>query len=268
MSLFRLPPFQPWMHGALALATLLSTFFTFQVTFGGAGHGRLGSALFALALLPRGPLSDEGRAVVHVGLVWWLGPLLFFSAWGMPNEGGYAIASLPVAALVFSRAFELPRSRVVLAGAALLLLAQCAHSYRDITGWKELHRFAKRDQRIEALAAALPEGGTVLSFDPLHQPAHIDLVGVREIDLLYLIRRAQLDGQPEAAILDEVSSWLDGVVLHGQPPRVFDVSYRTWPLEGTGFESLLDPIEAAIAKRFQPVPIEGSRWPLVRLEVR
>lgn len=230
--------------------------------------GLLLAALFALALAPRRPLSDEGRAVVRVGLVWWLGPLLFFSAWGMPNEGGYAVASLPVAALVLSRAFELPRNRVVLAGAVLLLFLQCAYSYRDITAWKELHRFAKRDQRIEALAAALPKGGTVLSFDPLHQPAHIDLVGVREIDLLYLIRRAQLDGQPEAAILDEVTSWLDGAVLQGQAPRVFDVSYRTWPLEGTGFETLVAPIEAAIAKRFQPVPIEGSGWPLVRLEPR
>lgn len=51
MSLLRLPPFKPWMHGALALATLGSTFITFQLTFGGAGHGVQGSALFAVALL-------------------------------------------------------------------------------------------------------------------------------------------------------------------------------------------------------------------------
>ena len=51
MALFRLPTFRPWMHGALALATWGSTFFTFQLTFGGAGHGVAGSALFATALL-------------------------------------------------------------------------------------------------------------------------------------------------------------------------------------------------------------------------
>ncbi|MBI1381612.1 MAG: hypothetical protein GC161_11070 [Planctomycetaceae bacterium] len=230
--------------------------------------GALLAVLFALAVVPRGPLSREGRAVVRVGLVWWLGPLVFFSAWGMPNEGGYAVASLPVAALVLSRAFELPRARVVLATAALLLVAQCAHSYRDITAWRELHRFAKRPQRIEALAAALPEGGTVLSFDPLHQPAHIELNRVREVDLLYLIRRAQLDGHSEAEIVREVARWLDGAVRHGRAPRLFDVSYRSLPLEGTGFESLVEPLESAISSRFRPVPIDSPLWPLVRLEPR
>lgn len=211
-------------------------------------------------------LRSKRHGVAIAGLLWLIPVFAFYTYWGMPNEGGYMAGSLVVLVALIALIEQTPLGRVGVLSAAALIPFVAWQSFADATAWKDVHALARRDDRIAALRVALPAGGLVVSFDPLHTPATIELPNVREFDVLFAVQGLALTGRNPKQIAQEIPVWLD--VRVGDQSGVIDASYRVFAAQAGPYAEIVAAFETAIQERFHVTPVPGVDWPLFAFERR
>jgi hypothetical protein len=128
-------------------------------------------------------------------------------------------------------------------------------------------QFSSEDRaaRVAAVRAAIGEEGTVVSFEPTHQPITLDLPRMRELDLRPEFMRSAAAGMTPEASAREVLRYLHGVMGENGGRTLLDLGLRRRLRrgEGSGLDLYLSAIESAATAEFGPVQGADSRFPVV-----
>ncbi len=232
--------------------------------------------LIALGLLSvlrplRARLRPDTAALVAIAWIGLVLPFLFFSAWGVDNQGGYLAGSLPLLALALARASDLwpqkPRVGEFVALALVVFTAALAHL--SVTGWSTPELEARVAARTAAVRAALPEGGVLIGFhiDEEH-PADVYLASVRELNLLQRLQMHVAAGEAPELIAARLDDQLLRRVVPFDGPVAIEPTFLVLPLEPGPAKEIADAFRARLLEHFEMVPLDGVEPPMARLVAR
>jgi|GEM_PF-2640538 len=216
---------------------------------------------FSLLLLRHGPtrraIVANTKPLLAAWLVWMIVPMLALNVWSVANLGGYTAGLAPMFAIglgaVLVQLESPPLRRAWIAVAALAALVQPIAS-----GWQIAEREARflewRPEVHAEAVAALPEGGTLLTYSPLEYNLSVFEPEWRQVNVYFLLR-VRADG----TFQHEPRSWVLHELVRPGGPVVLDLRFRAAPIPArTPLAAQRDAFDAALEEffEFEAVPPE------------
>jgi hypothetical protein len=194
--------------------------------------------------------------------------LAFFTAWGVPERGGYALPSAVALAVGVGIFFDrVPERRLavraagVLAGVHLLLGLAWIRSY-DGPASDDVTRV-----RTEVCRGALGERFVLYSLNFRFQPVD-GAPDAREVNFYPDLLRAAVDGTRPERFAEEVVARIAADVACAGGSVGLDLSYREILLRRRSeWIVYMDALVALLEERYWLQRVEHPRWPLVRIRV-
>ncbi|QDU66313.1 hypothetical protein Pla86_13810 [Planctomycetes bacterium Pla86] len=238
---------------------IVSSFYT-----GHAGALALAVHNIALPLLLLTPLAIAGLLLGRLR-GWHLATCLalvvpswvFFQVWGVNERGAYL---LPTAAfLAWPAALAWPTANRGTLARALALVVIAIQLTLALVQWSAWNRGWNYDERVAAIDAALPEGGTVIRLWMDAPEVTIWRPDVAELDVSRQISATMVSGAPPEAIAAAADA-ID--VILAVEPVAMDVSYtaRLDFHEAAGRLRYLSALEEAVRQRFDVVEHRLGLW--------
>jgi hypothetical protein len=199
--------------------------------------------------------------------------LVYFTAWGVPERGGYALPSAVVIAVGAAALIDrIPARRVAGLVAVLLVGVQFLASLAGIRSYKGPVWDDVTSVRTEVFREALGERFVLYSLNFLFQP--IDgPPDAREVNLYPDLLRAGVEGTPHERFAHEIVSRIAADVDAGAVERAgasvgLDLSYRRELLAARSeWIAYMDALMALLEERFWLQRTEHPRWPVVLIRV-
>lgn len=213
---------------------------------------------------------ERASALVLVALVV---PLLVFTAWwAVPNEGGYLLGATPFLALAVAAGADALRRRLGVLALAVVALASAVplglSAWEKGNAWRAVHAEQLRDERAEQVRLVLGDEGVLVAFDTWKQPIGLDLVGIRERQLIKTVEGAFRD----AVGPEDLGSWLAydlKLFAEAHPEGVaLELLYRDLGRVNAVLRPYTDSLERELAKHVVLEEFPHPRWPMARMKPR
>ena len=218
---------------------------------------------FALAGACAGRLGTWSLAAP---LVLVLPSAAFFVLWGLPERGGYTLGSSMFLAVLAGAWMSRPERGVRWLG-ALALALQAAWGCAALRAYDAPEWGARQRERRAAIVHAIGERGGVISFNVSFQYIEAVLPDVVELSLISELVSALGRGEGPQEFLQAAKPRLESLLAREDCAVVLDRSHRPTFERVAPLALAYDAaLETWLAERCRLVPVEGTDWPLLRVE--
>lgn len=236
-----------------------------------AGYGALsqGTVFLSLWVLPLGLLAPLTVAAtfarvargwpVATLVAWSLPSVVFFTAFGYAERGGYALSSALFWSALAALAFA-PRTRAEHLAWAFAVAVQAVLGWRSLCEWDAPEWERGNRTRAVAVERALGRQGTLFALNLRFQEVEADLPGVFETNLYPRVRACVLEGiDPEdfaRALAEEVAA------ARARGPVGIELTFEP-NLAGRPEAEFVAAVRERLQRDFAPALVSDASWPML-----
>jgi hypothetical protein len=206
------------------------------------------------------------RAIAIVATV--LPALAFFTSWGVPERGGYALpGAVALAVGVGLFVDRIPKPRLAVRAAGVLAAVQLLGALAWIQAYEGVPPDDVTRIRTEVCRETLGERFVLYALNFRFQPVD-GAPDAREVNLYPDLVRAAREGQSHERFADDVAARIAADVERAGAAVGLDLSYRaTMIRRRSDWLAYMDALVARLEERFWLQRFEHPRWPVVRIRM-